>query len=61
MIICFITNQFTINGWALIRCSNTSSNLVLRFEADNKSILNRIQGIVKKNMLMVDNNIKIPF
>ncbi len=49
------------DGWALIRCSNTSSNLVLRFEADNKSILNRIQGIVKKNMLMVDNNIKIPF
>tara|TARA_Y100000389_G_scaffold57131_1_gene53124 strand:- start:37944 stop:39326 length:1383 start_codon:yes stop_codon:yes gene_type:complete len=49
------------DGWALIRCSNTSSNLVLRFEADNKSILNKIQGIVKKNMLMVDNNIKIPF
>ena len=49
------------DGWALIRCSNTSSNLVLRFEADNKSILNKIQCIVKKNMLMVDNNIKIPF
>ena len=44
-----------------IRCSNTSSNLVLRFEADNESILRKIQSIVKKNILMVDNSIKIPF
>ena len=49
------------DGWALIRCSNTSSNLVLRFEADNKNVLSRIQSVVKKNILMVDKNIKIPF
>ena len=48
-------------GWALIRCSNTSSNLVLRFEADNKNNLNRIQNVIKKNMLAIDGSIKIPF
>ena len=48
-------------GWALIRCSNTSSNLVLRFEADNKNNLNRIQNVIKKNMLVIDGSIKIPF
>jgi phosphomannomutase len=48
-------------GWALIRCSNTSSNLVLRFEADNKNNLDRIQNIIKMNMLVIDRSIKIPF
>ena len=48
-------------GWALIRCSNTSSNLVLRFEADNKNNLDRIQSIIKMNMLVIDRSIKIPF
>ena len=49
------------DGWALIRCSNTSSNLVLRFEADSKSNLDRIQSIIKMNMLVIDKSIKIPF
>ncbi|MBT7235956.1 MAG: phosphomannomutase/phosphoglucomutase, partial [Gammaproteobacteria bacterium] len=49
------------DGWALIRCSNTSSSLVLRFEADSKSNLDRIQSIIKMNMLVIDKSIKIPF
>ena len=47
--------------WGLIRCSNTTSNLVLRFEADNKSSLDKIQSIVKNAMLKVDDKLDIPF
>ena len=48
-------------GWGLIRCSNTSSNLVLRFEADNQKSLNKIKTIMKDAMLKIDKNLNIPF
>lgn len=32
-------------GWGLIRASNTSANLTMRFEADNEHELERIQGL----------------
>ncbi|SMN00760.1 Phosphomannomutase / Phosphoglucomutase [uncultured Candidatus Thioglobus sp.] len=31
------------NGWGLVRPSNTTPCLVLRFEADDEKILNKIQ------------------
>jgi len=48
-------------GWGLIRCSNTSSNLVLRFEADDEKSLNKIKTIMKNAMLKIDKNLNIPF
>ena len=47
--------------WGLIRCSNTTSNLVLRFEADNADSLKKIQSIMKNAMLKVDDKLEIPF
>lgn len=47
--------------WGLIRCSNTTSNLVLRFEADNEKAMTKIKSIIKKEMLKIDGNLKIPF
>ena len=49
------------DGWGLIRCSNTSPCLVLRFEANSKKSLLRIQSIFKDAMLEIDNKIQIPF
>lgn len=34
-----------LHGWGLIRASNTSANLTLRFEADNEQELERIQKL----------------
>jgi phosphomannomutase/phosphoglucomutase len=39
------------DGWGLVRCSNTTPNLVLRFEADSDEALVRIQGEFEKAML----------
>lgn len=41
------------DGWGLVRCSNTTPVLVLRFEADSPLALQRIQSIFKGNMLAV--------
>jgi phosphomannomutase/phosphoglucomutase len=49
------------DGWGLIRCSNTTSDIVLRFEADTEETLNKIKKIIKGNILKVDKNINIPF
>ncbi len=37
--------EFT-NGWGLVRASNTTPNIVLRFEADNKSSLIKIRNTI---------------
>lgn len=34
------------DGWGLVRASNTTSALTLRFEAENKEALERIQKVV---------------
>ncbi len=48
-------------GWGLIRPSNTTPCLVLRFEADNEDTLNRIQDDFKKQMLATDSSINLNF
>ena len=35
------------DGWGLVRCSNTQPILVLRFEAENESRIQEIQGILQ--------------
>ena len=49
------------DGWGLVRASNTTPVLVLRFEADNGAALKRIQQIFRKQLLAVDPNLKLPF
>ena len=47
--------------WGLIRCSNTTSNLVLRFEADDDDAMLNIKSKVKEQMLKIDSKLKLPF
>lgn len=41
------------DGWGLVRASNTSSYLILRFEADTNEALQRIQVIFREQLLKV--------
>ena len=49
------------DGWGLVRASNTTPSLVLRFEGDSKEALLRIGGLFKKTLLGIDPKLKLPF
>jgi phosphomannomutase/phosphoglucomutase len=49
------------DGWGLVRASNTTPVLVLRFEADNSVALKRIQQVFSTQLLAVDPTLKLPF
>lgn len=49
------------NGWGLVRASNTTPSLVIRFEADSQSDIEQIQSKFRAAMLSVDSNIELPF
>jgi phosphomannomutase/phosphoglucomutase len=49
------------DGWGLIRPSNTTPCLVLRFEANDEDTLNRIQNTFRKQLLAVDASLSLPF
>ncbi|MEO5830941.1 MAG: phosphomannomutase/phosphoglucomutase [Rhodanobacter sp.] len=49
------------DGWGLVRASNTTPVLVLRFEADDATALARIQQLFRKQLLAVDSSLKLPF
>jgi len=49
------------DGWGLVRGSNTTPSLVIRFEADTDEALARIQDAFKAAMLAVDETIDLPF
>lgn len=48
-------------GWGLIRCSNTTPCLVLRFDADNQEVLDNIKEEFRTQILAVDDNLNLPF
>lgn len=48
-------------GWGLVRASNTTPSLVLRFEADDEAALTRIQGRFRTLLHSVDPNLDLPF
>ena len=48
-------------GWGLIRASNTTPVLVLRFEADSEEELGRIQDVFRAQLLNVAPDLKLPF
>jgi phosphomannomutase/phosphoglucomutase len=48
-------------GWGLIRASNTSACLVLRFEADSQAQLLAIQHCFKQQLLALAPDLSLPF
>ena len=49
------------DSWGLVRASNTTPSLVLRFEGDSKEALIRIGSLFKKTLLEIDPKLKLPF
>ncbi len=49
------------DGWGLVRCSNTTPCLVIRFDADNQTALERIQQEFKTKLLAINDQLKLPF
>ncbi len=49
------------DGWGLVRASNTTPVLVLRFEADDNNTLKRIQQVFRKQLIALDYKLKLPF
>ena len=50
-----------VDGWGLVRASNTTPVLVLRFDADTASALRRIQADFAAQMLKVNPDLELPF
>ncbi|MEO5810900.1 MAG: phosphomannomutase/phosphoglucomutase [Rhodanobacter sp.] len=50
-----------VDGWGLVRASNTTPVLVLRFEANDASVLKRIQQAFRQRLLAADSRLKLPF
>ena len=48
-------------AWGLIRASNTTPALVLRFEADNEEALAKVQGVFRTILKAILPNATIPF
>jgi phosphomannomutase/phosphoglucomutase len=48
-------------GWGLVRASNTSPALTLRFEAESEEALAIIQQIFKRELLKVDASLAFKF
>jgi len=48
-------------GWGLVRPSNTTPCLVIRFEADDQTALEQIQARFRQQFLALDHSLKLPF
>jgi phosphomannomutase/phosphoglucomutase len=48
-------------GWGLVRASNTSAALTLRFEADDNDSLATVQHVFKQQLLLVYSELRLPF
>jgi phosphomannomutase/phosphoglucomutase len=49
------------DGWGLVRASNTTPVLVLRFDADSQAALARIQAAFREQLLAVKPDLVLPF
>jgi phosphomannomutase/phosphoglucomutase len=49
------------DGWGLVRASNTTPTLVLRFDAKDGASLARVEGLFREQMLAIDPNLTLPF
>jgi phosphomannomutase/phosphoglucomutase len=50
-----------IDGWGLVRPSNTTPCLVLRFEAESETVLTKIQDLFRSLLLTVKPDLVLPF
>lgn len=48
-------------GWGLVRASNTTPSLVIRFEAESNDVIKNIQASFRKQMLKVDKTLELSF
>ena len=49
------------DGWGLVRASNTTPVLVMRFDADSEDALRRIQGAFREQLLALAPDLQLPF
>jgi phosphomannomutase/phosphoglucomutase len=49
------------DGWGLIRASNTTPVLVMRFDADTEAALSRIQDTFRTQLLQLKPDLRLPF
>lgn len=49
------------DGWGLVRASNTTPVLVLRFDADDEAALKRIQAVFRTQLLALAPDLPLPF
>jgi phosphomannomutase / phosphoglucomutase len=49
------------DGWGLVRASNTTPILVLRFDGDDAAALRRIQAAFREQLLAVQPDLQLPF
>jgi phosphomannomutase / phosphoglucomutase len=49
------------DGWGLVRASNTTPSLILRFEGRDKAALERVQDLFRKLMLDIKPDLSLPF
>ena len=49
------------DGWGLVRASNTTPVLVLRFDAKDEESLRRIKEAFREQLLAVDGSLQLPF
>jgi len=49
------------DGWGLVRASNTTPMLVLRFDADSAPALRRVQEVFRQELLKLDSSLPLPF
>jgi phosphomannomutase/phosphoglucomutase len=49
------------DGWGLVRASNTTPVLVLRFDGKDAEALQRVQGLFREQLLAVDPGLQLPF
>lgn len=48
-------------GWGLVRASNTTPNLVIRFESETDEGITKMKQLFKQQMLMVDSRLNLDF
>ena len=49
------------DGWGLVRASNTTPVLVVRFEANDEQSIERIKNAFREQLLEVNNELQLPF
>jgi len=49
------------DGWGLVRASNTTPILVVRFDAETEPALERIKGVFREQMLALRSDLDLPF